>query len=203
MIVTATALNVRSGPNTSFRVLNQLKRGELVTVMETVGDWAWTIPGFGWVNRSFLSIPPAAEAPNGLLAIRNRFGEPGDARCSSGRVHLPAPLKLGWMNASVSIVACHIELEETFTRVFREIFNAGLWGEIRTFDGIYNNRPTKMGTKKSTHAWGISVDLNADTNRMGRTGDMDRRIVSIFESHGFTWLGPMYDPMHFQYASGY
>jgi hypothetical protein len=98
-------------------------------------------------------------------------------------------------------------MEEAFTKVFREIERAGLWSILRTFDGIYNDRPTKLGGKRSTHSWGISVDLNAATNRQGTAGDMDDRVVFIFESAGFVWGGrwdgQARDPMHFQYARGY
>ena len=74
-----------------------------------------------------------------------------------------------------------------------------------TFDGCFNNRPQKGGTKLSTHAWGISVDLNAATNALGTSGDMDARVVEIFKEEGFVWGGEFGrpDPMHFQYARKY
>lgn len=202
MIVTASSLNVRSGPGTTFRVLSQLERGEEVTALETNGDWVWVQPGYGWVSSAYLAHG-AVEAPVGLQQIISRFGPPGAAACSAGRVRLPAPLKLGWSSARVTVVACHIDLEEVFTKVFREIHDSGLWDLLKTFDGIYNDRSARGSGKKSTHAWGIAVDLNASTNRMGSHGDMDERIVSIFKKHGFTWLGPTHDPMHFQFASKY
>jgi hypothetical protein len=42
---------------------------------------------------------------------------------------------------------------------------------------------------------------------MGSAGNMDPRLVELFERHGFTWggrwSGKNKDPMHFQYCSGY
>ena len=53
----------------------------------------------------------------------------------------------------------------------------------------------------------IAIDLNVATNAMGTTGDMDPRLVALFEGYGFTWggrwSGKNQDPMHFQYCSGY
>lgn len=52
-----------------------------------------------------------------------------------------------------------------------------------------------------------AIDLNPETNGMGRDGDMAPGIVKVFESHGFTWggrwSGRSKDPMHFQFCSGY
>ncbi len=205
MIVTASALNVRSGPGTAFRKLSQLSKGAAVEVLERSGEWAWVHPSAGWVHSGYLApLPPRSiAAPHGLSAIKKMFGEPGAPQASAGRVALPAPLLLGWqLRTQVVRVACNSEMEAIFTAVFQEIYTAGLWSLLKTFDGIYNNRYKTGGRgAKSTHAWGIAVDLNAATNGYGTTGDMPLEIIRIFEAHGFTHLKK--DPMHFQYATGY
>jgi hypothetical protein len=202
MIVVASALNVRSGPGTDFRILGQLKKGETVAMEERRGDWGWVTPGQGWVSRAFLATPPSSiQRPSGLREIIAQFGEPGSPIASAGRVRLPAPLRLGWAPSSVTIVACHTLMEPIFTNVFQELFDIGLWSLIKTFDGIYNDRPKTSGKAASTHSWGIAVDLNAATNRYGTKGDMDSRIINTFAKHGFIHL--KHDPMHFQYATGY
>lgn len=208
MIVTARTLNVRSGPGTDFRVLSQVFQGDQVLPLETHGDWAWVEPPNGWVHRGYLDEEPTKLlVPSGLAAIISTFGNPGTSECSAGRVILPYPLKIGWSKGSVTRVSCHLKMEKIFTEVFREIASKGLWGSLSTFDGIYNDRPMKTGSKKSTHAWGIAVDLNEATNAQGTPGTMDKRIVAIFEGYGFVWggrwVGSRCDPMHFQYASGY
>ncbi|MCU0972135.1 MAG: M15 family metallopeptidase [Gammaproteobacteria bacterium] len=42
---------------------------------------------------------------------------------------------------------------------------------------------------------------------MGTAGDMDARLVELFEGFGFLWggrwAGRSKDPMHFQYCTGY
>lgn len=210
MKVIASALNVRSGPGTEYRVVGSLLRGATVSVVEQVGDWAGIEEPCGWVASRFLEAdakPAPHAAPSGLDEIRERFGEPGAPAASAGRVTLPAPLRLGWVDSQVTRVACHAEMEQVFAAVFGELHTKGLWPLLRTFDGIYNARRSRSSGKWSTHAWGIAVDLNAATNRMGVTGDMDRRIVEVFEGAGFTWggrwSGKSVDPMHFQYARSY
>jgi len=206
MIVTATRLNIRSGPGTQYMVLGQRARDEKVEVQETTGDWSRIAP-CGWVASMFLSPPLFLAVPTGLQGIRTTFGEPGAPAASAGRVALPEPLKLGWSEARVTRVACHALIEREFTAVFETIHARGLWYLLKSFDGIYNDRTARGSAKKSTHAWGIAVDLNAATNRMGTAGDMDSRVVSIFEQAGFQWggrwPGASRDPMHFQYATGY
>ena len=65
------------------------------------------------------------------------------------------------------------------------------------------------GSRKSTHAWGIAVDLDPENNRL-RWG-CDRALFArneykafweIVEDHGATSLGRSanYDWMHFQFA---
>jgi len=54
----------------------------------------------------------------------------------------------------------------------------------------------------SMHAFGLAIDLNVSTNQLGTEGDLDPRIVRIFERWGFTWGGAWTrpDPMHFELA---
>lgn len=203
MIVTASALNVRSGPGTQYRVLGRLVQGERVTPVEHMAGWVWVTPGGGWVSRNHLTnFAARLIPPTGLAEIISVYGEPGSRDAHAGRARLPAPLKVGWANLTVNRFACHTLLEKIFEDVFAEVYAAGHWPKIRTFDGCYNDRfKTGQAGAKSTHAWGIAVDLNAATNQYGTTGDMPREIISIFGKHGFVHLTR--DPMHFQYARGY
>lgn len=64
-----------------------------------------------------------------------------------------------------------------------------------------------QGCVLSTHAFGISVDINWDENCNGCSNyTMPMEIVDIFESYGFRWggryksiFGSTIDPMHFEY----
>jgi|GEM_PF-3589543 len=61
----------------------------------------------------------------------------------------------------------------------------------------------------STHAFGISVDINPETNCNGcSTFDMPQEVVTAFENNGFRWggrykelYGAKIDAMHFEYLA--
>jgi hypothetical protein len=46
----------------------------------------------------------------------------------------------------------------------------------------------------------MAVDLNVPGNLRGTLGQLDRRVVAIFEKWGFAWGGnwSYTDPMHFE-----
>ena len=158
--------------------------------------------------------------PHGLEALCGQFGdiyaylrEDGtlDPRWETeqlARATLPFAIPLSWDPAKqVRSLYCHRNLAALFPAVFAEIERRGLREKVRTYGGCFNFRAKRSGNKLSTHAWGIAIDLNPETNGMGREGDMPPGIVSVFESFGFTWggrwAGPGKDPMHFQFCSGY
>jgi hypothetical protein len=121
---------------------------------------------------------------------------------------LPDVLQIGWESERKLIrrFRCHVRAVPKFEAAFQEVKDAGLWRLLHTFDGCFNFRPVRGTTGKiSTHAWGISVDLNAASNPLGKPGDMDIRIVEVFEKHGFVWGGrwSRRDDQHFQLAEGY
>jgi uncharacterized protein YegL len=73
---------------------------------------------------------------------------------------------------------------------------------IKTFDGTFNPRHMNWdpGQPLSYHSWGIAIDLNAGENpRGGPASDANKELwEKAFKPAGFRWLGPVYDPMHFE-----
>ena len=68
-------------------------------------------------------------------------------------------------------------------------------------DWSYANRNIRgSSTRKSMHAFGIAIDVNALTNAMGTTGDMPAEVVTQWEREGGEWGGDWGrpDPMHFE-----
>lgn len=158
--------------------------------------------------------------PHGLESIVATFGDiwkhiSADGKLISsweadnfGRVKLPFAIPLSWKpDMKVKNLYCHSKLNKVFRAVFTEIDSKGLKNKIKTYGGCFNYRTKRIGEKLSTHSWGIAIDINPESNRMGEKGDMDARIVEIFKHHGFSWGGEWHgsckDPMHFQYCSGY
>jgi hypothetical protein len=124
------------------------------------------------------------------------------------RIALPFPLTISWDHSqSVSAITCHKLLGSIFANVFSQIQSSGLQNKITSFGGCFSFRPQRTGTKLSTHAWGIAIDLNPETNQQGTAGDMDPAVIGIFRGAGFKWggdwTGKTRDAMHFQFCTGY
>ncbi len=121
---------------------------------------------------------------------------------------LPFPMTVSWDHSQiVNAFTCHKLLANIFASVFDRIQNSGLQNKVTSFGGCFSFRPQRTGSKLSTHAWGIAIDLNPETNAQGSAGDIDSELISIFRSAGFKWGGDWQgrsrDPMHFQFCTGY
>jgi hypothetical protein len=170
--------------------------------------------------RSAEPIRPWPAAPNGLAAITALFGDATPFARDDGtvdpkweiqtitRVTLPFAIPYT-MNPATMItkIAVHKKLAPLFLAVFNDIQAQGLQSSVKTYGGGYVARMKRGQAKPSTHTWGIAIDLNDRTNAMGTAGDIDPKLVALFDSYGFTWggrwNGSNKDPMHFQYCSGY
>lgn len=100
-------------------------------------------------------------------------------------------------------IYCNTDVASDLDLIFDGILMEGLEKEIKKFDGCFNIRKIRGSKKRwSLHSFGLAVDFNAATNRMGTFGDMHPDIVTIFESHGWIWGGNFKrkDSMHFQRA---
>ncbi len=159
--------------------------------------------------------------PNGIEEIRALYGDPraylnADGSWMTGRAErqwrknilarceLPRPIPHA-SGKKLKVIWCHKFAVEGFREAFTRIDDAGAWSKIKTFDGCYAFRAKRGMGKLSTHSWGIAVDLNRRTNRLGKRPTMPSIIVDCFESVGFRWGGRWKRPdgMHFQLATGY
>lgn len=50
--ITAILLNVRSGPSTKYKVINQVKQNQIFTILEEKDGWG-RIPGDGWISLKY------------------------------------------------------------------------------------------------------------------------------------------------------
>jgi hypothetical protein len=160
--------------------------------------------------------------PHGSTQIRQLFGDieqfartgpdgrlrldPGFERENIVTVRMPYALPLaGQPGECVNSIRCHRLLAARFESVFNRIFDEDLEYLLKSFGGCFNFRRKRNGRQFSTHAWGIAVDLNSETNLPGAPGDMPAEIVKVFKDSGFIWGGDWKnpDPMHFQYCTGY
>lgn len=51
--VTASALNVRAGAGTSYRIVKVIHKGETYTIIQTSGNWGKLSDGSGWISLSY------------------------------------------------------------------------------------------------------------------------------------------------------
>jgi hypothetical protein len=171
----------------------------------------------GEVSRTPVTWPTP---PAGFQGIRDTFGDilryirddgSIDPKWESERMvkaALSFQIPLSWdTSQKVSSVRCHKLIAPLVEDVFGRIGAQGLQSAVKTYGGCFVYRPKRGQVKPSTHSWGIAIDLNPNTNAMGTVGDMDPRLVELFERSGFVWggrwAGKGKDPMHFQYCSGY
>ncbi|HEX2051324.1 MAG TPA: M15 family metallopeptidase [Actinomycetota bacterium] len=104
----------------------------------------------------------------------------------------------------IGAVRCHRILVPQLRGALEEVERAGLAPLLRPDDygGCYVPRfiDRDPSNPLSMHAFGLAVDLNVSTNLLGTRGDMDPRVVAIFERWGFAWGGRWSrpDPMHFE-----
>jgi hypothetical protein len=68
------------------------------------------------------------------------------------------------------------------------------------YGGCYVPRFIAGTTTLSNHAFGLAFDLNVPENQRGTVGRINRQVVAIFTTWGFTWGGTWgyTDPMHFE-----
>ncbi|MFN2389581.1 MAG: M15 family metallopeptidase [Actinomycetota bacterium] len=118
----------------------------------------------------------------------------------------------GWVEANIASgtvpilggVTCHRIMFRQLYEALAEIQRAGLAGLIdpSQYGGCYVPRfiDRDPGKALSMHAFGLAVDINVSENGLGTRGNLDPRIVEIFEKWGFEWGGwwSRPDPMHFE-----
>ncbi len=91
-----------------------------------------------------------------------------------------------------------LRLERLFEARAPEYAAAVAFGELD--DWSYEDRNVRGEDFKSTHAFGIAVDINALANPLGTPGDMPEEVVRQWEAEGGDWGGDWSrsDPMHFE-----
>jgi hypothetical protein len=117
-----------------------------------------------------------------------------------------------WVEANIvqgevpilGFVTCHRFLFPRLAGAMDQIEELGLADLInpRQYGGCYVPRFIDRDPSKplSMHAFGLAVDLNVQDNPLGSAGNMDPRVVEVFDDWGFEWGGfwDRPDPMHFE-----
>ncbi len=117
-----------------------------------------------------------------------------------------------WVTANIGVgtvpilgeVICHRLVFPQLGAALAEVEDDGLAHLIvrKQYGGCYVPRFIARDPARalSMHAFGLALDINVAQNLYGTRGNMDPRIVAIFERWGFEWGGRWSppDPMHFE-----
>lgn len=143
--------------------------------------------------------------------IKQRFGEwagrpqPG----ATGFIEIdPAWVQANIVTADLPVlgrVSCNRKLLPQLRGAMDELVAQGLSSTILSVAGCFSSRFV-LGSPSASishHAWGVAVDVNADTNRFGMPPAQDPQLVEVMEEWGFTWGGDWIVPdgMHFEFLS--
>jgi hypothetical protein len=142
-----------------------------------------------------------------------KFGEPGvsegtymlvwtvpaDIRSALAHVRFSALGTTGFPSKIYMNKSLKISLEQAL----RNVIARGLSAEMKTWDGCYIIRNARGLSSWSLHAWGLAIDTNAATNRLGAPPTLSQGFVRCFTDAGLDWGGKWSRPdgMHFQLAS--
>jgi hypothetical protein len=147
---------------------------------------------------------------NAQQQLLAKYGPPnGDyihKHCVSWDVQKDFP----WFPVSHFLV--NSDFRDLLFKAFTAIQSAGLQGEIKTFDGCYNDRTVRGSTSTSLHAWAAAIDLNAACDAMvvnpteaQRSGTWTHEFISTMKSAGIFYGGDFIhraDPMHWALFDG-
>jgi hypothetical protein len=145
------------------------------------------------------------------MLIKETFGEFAARPIGGGAIAIdPRWKQQSLASKSVPLlgkIQCNVAVFPQLRAAIREVIDAGLAFAINPeqFGGCYSPRfiDRNTGGRLSHHSWGIAVDINVAENIPGTKPDQDRRLVEIFEDHGFSWGGRWLIPdgMHFEWVN--
>lgn len=132
-----------------------------------------------------------------------KYGIPGDVR-TEGRfmsVWIPPADLRDALPALPGRIYCNNDIQRPLESALRNIVTCGLSEQFDSWDGCYYVRRIRGANNWSTHSWGLSVDVNAARNALGRKPSLSAAFVECFTSVGFVWGGTWKRPdgMHFEF----
>ena len=142
--------------------------------------------------------------PDGLDEIIHTFGPLSEMQHNLTSFELPYPLL--YNNLPVHRATCHKLALDNFVGALTAIKTAQLESLVLRYGGIYANRVQRGGSKASTHAWGIAIDLEPEKYPLGSDKRFPQAVIDVFHKFGFFYGGDFEhrkDPMHWQLAVNY
>lgn len=144
-------------------------------------------------------------------SVEKKFGQPGGSAEGSYMVvwNVPADIQaqLGHVKFSAlgtvgfpKKIYLNKLLQQPLENALRNLIQRGHASQLKTWDGCFLIRNARGLSSWSLHSWGLAVDLNAATNRLGTPPTLSSGFVNCFLDAGFDWGGGWRRPdgMHFQ-----
>jgi hypothetical protein len=100
---------------------------------------------------------------------------------------------------------CHKKIKDNVLEIFKEYgYNSYMNSYPIRLLGSFMPRHKLWNVKNglSIHSYGLAIDINWDTNPVGKHGDMPDYVVKLFEKYGWSWGGHWKNPldeMHMQF----
>lgn len=131
-------------------------------------------------------------------------------------IKLPFPLKDVYSKKQLTSIACHRDVAQSLTNIFKDILAHYGLAKIQElgidrYGGCFNYRANSNNSSVlSLHSWGIAIDLDPERNKNHETSKTARfarpeykPMIDTFYKHGWESLGRErnYDWMHFQVKS--
>ncbi len=139
---------------------------------------------------------PATRNDEGLYMVT--WEVPSDIREELSHVRFSALGTIGFPTK----IYLNKDIQEALEEALRNVISNGFAEELKTWDGCFIIRNSRGLRSWSMHSWGLAIDLNAATNRLGATPTLSAGFVKCFTDAGFDWGGlwKRKDGMHFQIA---
>jgi hypothetical protein len=149
-------------------------------------------------NSAGVLAPARMKAHFGEFAIRDVAGRGVEVGASWARDHVTTEAV-----PILGRVTCHREVFPPLRAAMQDLVERDLAHLVDRGDygGCWIGR-TQGGEHGplSSHAWGVSIDLNVTDNFLGMEPSQDHRLVEVMARHGFAWGGEWLvpDAMHFE-----
>jgi hypothetical protein len=180
---------------------------EIKTMQTRIGvtpDGAWG-PKSRAACQGYLSAlmpSPNPWPPQDEASLSNYYGDAGD---EDYLVRLPVGgLGVAYDGQPVSGIRCHKRVAHSLGKVLAAIAASPHRGVLAHYAGCYNLRLMRGGTRPSTHARGIAIDLapawNANATPWPAKATMPLAVMEQFAREGWLPAGAFWgrDAMHFQ-----
>ena len=189
-----------------------MKTSEIIAMQNRINDAGYSLTADGeWgpkskaaCQRYLRSLMPAPNPwpDSDEVSLTRFYGKAGD---ESNLVNLPVgDYIVKYDGQRVKTIRCHKLIASALGKVIEEIANGPDAGVLMHYGGCYNYRKMRGGSRMSTHAWGIAIDLapnwNGNLTPWPKAATMPLGVCEAFARQGFLSAGPFWgrDGMHHQ-----